>query len=135
MTVTITLADARAMVDKAIEQRGTEFIYGDEFDFDAGCRYFAYNESGELMPACIVGLGFALHYPELAKWLQDGGFDNSVFKEIANVAAAAGVFIVSDDAETYLAQAQETQDHNKTWGQAKKDADRRFASLNKEVAS
>lgn len=121
----IGLDEARAIVDKAIEQRGEEFAYGDDFDMDAGCRYTAYNSDGDLVPACIVGLGMFMFDKNIYKWMTSDlyDFNNALFKEVAEWAEADRVFTIDPMAREYLSSAQNTQDGGRTWGVAREEAE------------
>jgi hypothetical protein len=96
--------DAVEQLRKAVEVRGPDFVYPDEWRSPYGtCLYFRADGS----PACIVG--------QVISQLSDEVL--LIESSVRVVALKAGIDMDAD-AEALLQRAQNWQDHGATWGDA-----------------
>lgn len=113
MTIELTYELADALLQRAVDERGEDFIYPEEWKTERGQCQYAVN--GE--PACIVGL--ALSYAGVdVESLPNDPVDELVGDD----------FIV-DDQRTWdlLAHAQLSQDDGWSWGKSLAHARERVA--------
>ena len=135
MTIVLTKNAVQEALDKAIAERGADYVY----DSSNGCHYADWAEVTEVpAPSCVVG------------FVVDA-IDHETFEAVAQYEASEGTFAVPELAEYGLAQfededvqqalalAQEAQDDGLTWGQARDFAVRylegeAYSVLQKEMA-
>lgn len=119
MALELTLVKARELVERAIEEKGSDYVYG-KYDDDACLYVHGLGDWGsEPTPGCIVGCALIL-----------GGLDVTDFIGINELSAPAaldelskrGLVHTSDEAQTYLEILQTNQDRGKTWGEANEKA-------------
>lgn len=121
MALELTLVKARELVERAIEEKGSDYIY-EKHDGDT-CLYVhdlePHNEPFEPTPGCIVGCALIL-----------GGLDVDDFAGINMMPApvalerlqADGLVNTSGEVMSYLEILQTNQDRGKTWGEANERA-------------
>lgn len=111
----ITLDEMRTAIKRAVEERGEDYIYPEEwkksspdilYGEDYQCQYR--NEDGS--PSCIIGLAVSYINP------------NIILKEFT-CAHLALRDMAEDDAGLYATIAQAGQDQGNTWGEAYKAAE------------
>ena len=110
MTITITAAEARELLTRAVEEKGADYVYPRSVDEALGCAYF--EDDGT--PSCIVGHVLAYKGVTL-ETLPLPDFDNN-----ASVWALqrSGFLEADDRASEALRRAQGRQDGGGDWGEA-----------------
>lgn len=104
MTVTITAAEARELLTRAVEEMGAEYVYPDP----GHCRYF--NDDGT--PSCLVG--HVLAYKGVAAVTFADRIDNET-----TVDGLRSWMLTADDRTARaLRAAQAKQDSGEDWGTA-----------------
>ena len=110
--MTYTLEETIELARQAVEDRGADFVYPDEWRTDGTrqgwCRY-AVIEDGQLTPACIVG-----HILDQVSLLNES--------YLLEEDPASNLTAVEDNfdyyARRFLDEIQGFQDRNFTWGDA-----------------
>jgi hypothetical protein len=103
----ITLSEMRAAIRRAVEERGADFVYPDEWKMSerpsthAQCQY----RRGDGTPACIVGLAMSYLRPDV------------VLTEFVSAHDVLGGHATRNAIE-FAANAQACQDDGATWGEA-----------------
>ena len=111
MTITITAAEARELLTRAVEEKGADYVYP-RSNYPGGCIYFSEGEEGDEVgaPSCIIGHVFAYKgmepLPEDVNGATVHGVHRRFFEVDNNWTLAA------------LAKAQAAQDTGDTWGNA-----------------
>ncbi len=127
-TLVLTLEKAKFLVDQAIEQRGEDYLYKKEGDDEYAECLYVHNvhewddelcgmvETGEKVAGCLVGL--ALHKGGVPLEVLER-HEGSGAHELCQYLNLTGHVEASDDAKEYLFRVQRSQDHGKTWGEAR----------------
>ena len=107
MTITITAAEARELLTRAVEEKGADYVYP-RVDNPDGCLYFESNA-----PSCIVG--HVLAYKGMEPFEDDAEYNASTVHSLRH----RMLFEVDND-RTFeaLRTAQTRQDSGSTWGDA-----------------
>ena len=116
------------MLEKAVDERGSNYVYNEHYN---GCEYYGTpREGGEAGPACIVGLGVTLLFPEVS-WQGSGGSvvagtirDSWIIRHLLN----QGVEL-TNHAVVVLSTAQYIQDAGGAWGGARSAAEAAHRAL------
>ena len=127
-TVKIGKDEVLAILDKAVEEKGPDFNYQDQYGRGTNCTYFEVDDEGHRgAPACLVGTAFHLFDPRLDDilWAENGnGIDDILNREYDdNERLIGGQIALTDvryeftpDAVEVLMQAQSSQDVGIPWG-------------------
>ena len=116
MTIELTYDEALDLLNQAVDERGTDYIYNKPTDAKF-CQYFHGQE-----PGCIVGWVLAkkgLTPDDLEDVSQYG---QRYADESALHLAEAGIFVADDRTVTLLERVQQLQDDGVQWGAAVADA-------------
>jgi hypothetical protein len=103
--VSINYEEARALLEKAIADKGEDWVYP---DWTSNCVYFYADGT----PACIIG--HALSYAGVT--LQELGSGNEI--DVDALARSYGWVAMDEDAIKLFEVVQEEQDRGKPWGEA-----------------
>lgn len=107
---TITEADFTAAIEKAVADKGADYVYNPRHD-----RTCVYTEDGE--PSCIVGTALVnLGFEPNPKW--DTAPRSGVFEDTAADTILPHFFDIPGDVVLAARKAQIEQDNGGTWGQA-----------------
>ena len=122
-TLVLTYDQALASLQKAVEDRGADFVYPAEWLSPAGaCLNFDPN-TGE--PRCIAGYVYHLNGKEYEQ-----GWTSSTVSSLS----LAGKLVADERTVTLLTYAQCAQDDHKTWGEALEIALQAVADLDARKA-
>lgn len=110
MTIHMTAQMALDGIDKAVEQRGEDYVYAEHFGPE--CQYV---DAKTAEPCCIVG-----------QVLADAGVEMDIFLNVSNTYRIArleehleSVITFDKKAMNILNAVQDFQDHGRSWGQAR----------------
>jgi len=116
------------MLEKAVEERGAGYVYNEHYN---GCEYYGTpREGGEAGPACIVGLGVTLLFPEVSWSHLNGGTVAGTIRDrwIIGHLLLQGIEL-TNHAVVVLSTAQYIQDTGGTWGVARSAAEAAHRAL------
>lgn len=114
--MTVTMADAIEMLEQAVQERGEDYVYPDEWKYQGLlCQYVI----GDGTPGCIVGT--ALINNGVISETQADDLRNSPNNH-SGIVSMLGWLGIKDRfdfrAINVLGEAQSAQDNGKTWGEA-----------------
>lgn len=117
MTERIKIDKRRALdlLRQAVANRGEDYVYGEHFDNNQGCRYVVLGK-----PACIVGEALSLAGLDLADLLSNGG---NTWRIGALIDQHPEHFDVTYGAVRVFEEAQHWQDCGWNWGDAVRRAE------------
>lgn len=122
MVLKLTLEDVHQMVEKAIEEKGADYVYP---NWGPSCRYvdYAVTEDGrDCVRGCIVGHIFidalGLDMLDLSHLMVN---EENATQFLGFLARSGQMDVVEEDkghVYNYLSALQQSQDNGKTWGEA-----------------
>lgn len=119
--MTLSLADAHALMDRVIAEYGADVKYGERFNEVTGlewqvdesvCQNFR-TVDGKVTPLCAIGAAVHLAVPAEAWDAQD---EENVYSGSGSYIPA--FFDAEDEALAFLSKVQSYQDRGLTWGEA-----------------
>lgn len=128
MSITIDKDRALELLREAVNERGADYVYTDEYgDLDGRCFYVERDEQGNKVPGCIVALALNKAGVTIDQLLTLGDSGevhgaSSTASELCQTLNTEGVAEIDRNALTLFGLAQSKQDRGDTWGDALQSA-------------